>query len=632
MSNKRTDQKAQHIQNKKDDGQYKGHKTKYNKRNTQQEEKINYYMIPIFILLCIVPLLIRVKIYNPNIAEYNWAPNIDNTTDYFLFYKHWFVIITAAIMIIIIAYKAYKRQEKIKLIPIFVPLCLYAILSLLSAIFSVKPIFSFLGSFDQFESVFALLGYCIIAYYSFLFIKTERNITQIIYFLTAIAFIFTILGITQFSGHDFLSSGVGYRLVTPPKYQVEGAYFRPNFANSIYLTLYNPNYVGVYVSLITPIIAIMTFFIRNKRLLILSLMALVGLIFCAIGSKSLAGIIGLVIAFICILLFMWRYLLKWFKIVIPVAVVAIIGVVIINAVIDNMLINKVKEVVQGSKPKYELTAMDTNDDNVSLIYKGNKLYVQYIGSGEGAGTFLPQDESGQLVSCSYDEATNTIRVNDDRFAGISFGVDQERNGVFFIEAEGFRWSFSNLTEDGTYYHVNRMGRLDKMVTAPSAVFNGYEWFATARGYIWSRTIPTLKDKIILGSGPDTFVLTFPQQDYINFERYGYGNGIMTKPHSLYLQIWSQTGLISLLAFLTFYLMYFISSFRLYIKGRFHNIYAQMGLAIFIGTIGYMVTGLTNDSSITTAPMFWLLIGTGIAMNQKAKQLILEEASEYDDSK
>jgi hypothetical protein len=271
--------------------------------------------------------------------------------------------------------------------------------------------------------------------------------------------------------------------------------------------------------------------------------------------------------------------------------------------------------------------MNTRDDNVELLYNGNKMHVKYIDNEDQTVSFLFVDENNQQISATYEEASSSFAITDERFVGISLGIDYSIEGSFYIQAENQKWLFTNQYEDGTYYHINRMGKLDKMVTAPSAVFTKYEGFATNRGYIWSRTIPLLKDYVFLGSGPDTFTTVYPQQDYINFERYGYGNGIITKPHNLYLQIATQTGILSLIAFLVFYGMYFVTSLRLYIKGRFSTYYAQVGLAIFIGTIAYMVTGLTNDSSITTAPIFWVLIGTGIAVNYKVKPMILEEVTE-----
>jgi O-antigen ligase len=131
----------------------------------------------------------------------------------------------------------------------------------------------------------------------------------------------------------------------------------------------------------------------------------------------------------------------------------------------------------------------------------------------------------------------------------------------------------------------------------------------------------------LGSGADTFIFEFPQQDYVNLYNYGYVDQLVTKPHSLYLQIGVQTGVLSLLALIVFYFMYFISSFKLYIKGQFMTYYSKVGLSIFIGTFSYLICEIANDSSITVAPVFWVLIGLGIAINHKVNLSLKDEAAE-----
>ncbi len=86
----------------------------------------------------------------------------------------------------------------------------------------------------------------------------------------------------------------------------------------------------------------------------------------------------------------------------------------------------------------------------------------------------------------------------------------------------------------------------------------------------------------------------------------------------YLQIAVQTGLVSMIAFLLFYLFYFVTSIRLYMKSKLDSYETQIGAAILVGTFGYMIMGLANDSSITVAPIFWLLMGIGIAINYRLK--------------
>jgi len=125
--------------------------------------------------------------------------------------------------------------------------------------------------------------------------------------------------------------------------------------------------------------------------------------------------------------------------------------------------------------------------------------------------------------------------------------------------------------------------------------------------------------MIKGSGPDTFTLIFPQDDYIGLENNGFKGSIVSKPHNLFLQIGIQTGVISLIAFLVLYLIYFIQSIRLYVKNKFESYSAQIGVGIFLATIGYMIGGITNDSTITVSPIFWILLGIGFAMNQKIKE-------------
>ena len=44
----------------------------------------------------------------------------------------------------------------------------------------------------------------------------------------------------------------------------------------------------------------------------------------------------------------------------------------------------------------------------------------------------------------------------------------------------------------------------------------------------------------------------------------------------------------------------------------------MGVSVFVGTIGYMVSSITNDSSITVAPVFWAIMGIGVTVNAMVK--------------
>ncbi len=597
-----------------------------NKAIAYSEAKKNYYLIPIFIILCIIPLLMRMKAYNPNMSQFLWFGAATEKNDFFLFYKQWAIVLMAGIMILIIAYKAYSDRRNIQVTPVFIPLFVYALLAFLSAIFSKYASFSYSGSFDQFENVFALMGYCVIAYYTFLFVKSENDLKEMTSFFLIAVLIMSVIGFFQFIGHDIISTEFGKSLVLPEEVR---RYYNIDLVfgeNRVFLTLFNPNYVGVYVALFLPIMCILLFFTKDVKRIILLSLALIGLAICIVGSGSVTGILCIGVAFVFALVFMWRYLCKRLYITIPVIALLAISLLVANFITDRTIETRIKNMFKDTTSTYPIAEMITYDDSVFVNYKGNELYVTYTLNDDQTASIVPHDKEGNTINCSYDADTNSLVLMDEAYAGITLGARE--NGIFTINADGLSWNFSNQTGDGTYYYYNHVGMFDKLNSAPSALFEGNELFATGRGYIWSRTIPLLKEYILLGSGPDTFTMVFPQNDYMNMIKYGFPNMTMTKPHNLYLQIGVQTGVLSLVAFLLFYGMYFISSIRLYIRGRFHSYASKVGFAIFIGTFAYMLTGITNDSSITTAPVFWAIIGTGIAANHMAAPLIQREIEEY----
>lgn len=139
---------------------------------------------------------------------------------------------------------------------------------------------------------------------------------------------------------------------------------------------------------------------------------------------------------------------------------------------------------------------------------------------------------------------------------------------------------------------------------------------SGRGYIWSRSIPLLRDTWFLGHGPDTYAMYFPQQDAVGKLMYlGSTHKIVDKPHNIYLQQAINTGIISLLALLVLWGGYLLQSLIIYWQSDFKDWKARAGVAIMAAVAAYLVTGFFNDSVISVAPVFWILLGTGISLNR-----------------
>ncbi len=594
--------------------------TKKQNFQPQSSDASIMYILPIMFIIAILPLIVKIHQYSANLSQFEWFTENDIFFDFFLYYKQLFLIGTAVIMIIFILFNTYKDRKSIRLPYIFIPLGIYALLALLSSLVSKYRSYSFTGIHEQFESVFAVLAYCCLAYYAYLYTKSEKNLKYIIYSLLISVLFLSLLGLTQVAGHDFYNTQTGWNFISNSIYRNFKSEF--NFVagiNRVYLSFYNPNYVGTYVTMILPIMLFMAIFTKKLWLRLLFLAAMIGLAICLYGSKSTAGFVGVSVTIILSVILLWRYFIKYFYISIPLIILMIISLFVINVKFDNYFGNQIQKITNIQKSAPLLTEIQTNDDNVTFKYNGNTLKVNFLYDSSGICYFVFMDENNAVLPSTMDSTNGSFTITDDRYTGFIFTPSISNNIVgFTIPIDGITWFFTNQTEDHTYYYMNSAGRLTKMITAPSALFTGYEHYASGRGYIWSRTIPLLKDKIILGSGAETFSIVFPQQDYVNIYNYGFGGQFITKPHCLYLQMAVQTGVLSVIAFLIFYIIYFISSIRLYIKGKFPDIFSVIGAAIFVGTIGYMICSLTNDSSITTAPLYWILIGIGIAVNSKVK--------------
>ena len=428
----------------------------------------------------------------------------------------------------------------------------------------------------------------------------------------------SLLGLSQLTGHDFYNTRIGLNLIASSAY-ANDINITAGFKR-VYLSLYNSNYVGVYASMVTPLLFYMILFLKNIRLKIVSGAALIGILVSLYGSSSTAGFIATTITLCLSIVFLWRYLKKYFYITIPSILIAVAALFFLNSHLNNYIGREISKFTNIQKSVPALTEIQTNDDNILIKYNNNILKIMFICDANNICNFVFLDDNNTVLPSTLDSTNGTYTITDDRYAGFMFTPTQYNDIIgFTVPLAGKTWFFTNQAEDHTYYFLNPYNKLIKMASAPSALFTGYEGYASNRGYIWSRTLPLLKNKLLLGSGADTFLFEFPQNDYVNLYNYGFFGQIMSKPHCLYLQMAVQTGVLSVICFLAFYLIYFISSIRIYINGKFDNFYSIIGCSIFLGSIGYMICGISNDSSITIAPVFWILIGMGLSLNQIVKQ-------------
>ena len=89
--------------------------------------------------------------------------------------------------------------------------------------------------------------------------------------------------------------------------------------------------------------------------------------------------------------------------------------------------------------------------------------------------------------------------------------------------------------------------------------------------------------------------------------------------NLYLQIAINTGIISLLVLLYLWGNYIFSSFVLYKNSDLSSWKNRLGIALMGAVTAYLTVGFFNDSVISVAPVFWIILGLGISLNSLVKE-------------
>jgi O-antigen ligase len=115
---------------------------------------------------------------------------------------------------------------------------------------------------------------------------------------------------------------------------------------------------------------------------------------------------------------------------------------------------------------------------------------------------------------------------------------------------------------------------------------------------WSDTLPLIASRPIVGYGPDTFGLVYPQ-----FETSNKGFVLWDKPHQEALGIAASQGVIGLLA----YIWILVAFVRAFWKGR----YRRGAVALFAGWVAYVVTLQADFSWIPTSVPFWLFAAAAV---------------------
>lgn len=521
-------------------------------------EKSNSFhdlLIPVLLVLCVMPFVIHLAEYDFGYSKYLWHSDNSVAQDLYAYYRsYFFVTVCVFVLFILVFYMLLYREDR-KWNKLFVLLAVYAILVIVSTIFSVNWKASVEGNYYQFQSVFVLLSYILICFYTFQIVKKESDYRILFYAIVIVFCMMAIIGFFQILKVDLLNFRFFQRLImTQEQYETYAGEIDTTFTgNNVFLTLFNPNYAGVYLTMMADIFGVMCYSEKNKKSKIfygiLTIAAIVFMWFTYSRSTFLSLMVSVLV--FCLILG-WKNVKK---VLIPVLLLLILFSAVF-VTIDKFQGYKYLSRIIDTKKNTELEKIITKKDGIYVTYDDQIYHMN-----EDNDKICVYDSKGAMLAESAENEALKLPFAKDASMESVWKDDAQ---YLYLKIGTYDFMFGS-TADG-YYYLTENGKQDQLVDIKKIDMHGLEYLGSGRLYIWSRTMPLLKDYLIYGSGPDTFAEVYPQNDYVGKVIYANsGARIVEKPHNDFLLQWVQTGLLSVIALVAFYVGFIRSSVQKYRK-------------------------------------------------------------------
>lgn len=621
------------------------------KKNNQTIIDI-FYGAMLAVIVGIMPLIVQLaeRVTPPELLFLFNSPIYHEV---FSYWKGFFMVVPALLMVIFIVFKWLTGGDIPILKPYYsrVPIILSFVFlgfTFLSAIFSSYNHIAWFGTRDRDEGALMWLIYFIAFASAMFYVREPKHIRPILWGLTFCGVIMGAIGLSQLLGDGFFATAFATRLVTA---NTEIEYMRLNF-DIAHGTLYNPNTFGKFTAMVAPILMVsaMTYGDKRKKgtpilksdimtICVKTLMFIGGLLMLVgvFASGSLGGLIGITTATIVLV---GAYIFRIFSssskllrgnILRVAAVFSGVATMVVLAIFfvpelnhrATTLFNRLQVAAAAETTTAARYVFDTNNVH---IYRGQEvlLSIEIVADGLDSTNFanwkVVRDGAGNILSRSshtpHTENSPTRYVYNVPELGsltlsrwlysFEVGLARQRFPFFLSVENGYIYGFRHPQGE----------RVNLSDTVPAWGFEGRETWGSSRGYIWSRTLPLLPRRVILGSGPDTFTLAFPHYDMAGLQlAFNNPYQIVDKAHNLFLQTWVGNGGIAAIALFALFGHYLVSTLKS-IKNLQDVGYSMHGIqfGLLSGISAFVMSSMATDSTIGSTGVFFVLLGMGYGIN------------------
>ncbi len=583
------------------------------------------------IVVAVIPVVCRLNQVGVSADEYNIIRSGNTVNDIFSHGKSVLIIVMGVVMAVFMAFQIFSGDGftiNFKSKPVILA-GVYIILALLSALFSSYKSTSFNGISERYEGFWVWLCYMVFMVIAMAFSRNRNRLGIAVICLMISGFLVGIVGFLQLLGFNIFTTDIGAKVIMGSLYNGKPLNIR---FDSVFSTLYNPNCAGMYFGMMFSAIGVMAFFMPAKKKIKWVMTALAIMLgACAVGTHSVGGILGIAagIGFtsaVAVCYYVFKLRSKKALAFTIAGIIACIIVAVLLFVTNSVIAQKIRvisnalnnsEAIQVSASYYE--DIDVDGMKGDIITKGGVYSIDYA---EQATQFMHNGTVLEPVDIK-DMETEGGKQYIFKEDGITWNMYLYKNyaTVMAEDAGGTETYFMFGEVDGVLRILDKFGNaIDTSAPAESFGFEGVERLGSNRGYIWSRSIPLLKDHIILGSGPDSFALEFPQQDVKSKLKFlGNPYVIVDKPHNIYLQTGINTGVLSLIVLMALYILFIVKTIKAVFAENNASALTAIRLGLMAGVIAYLFAGLTTDSVVSVAPVFWSMLGMGFGAADTAEE-------------
>jgi hypothetical protein len=588
----------------------------------QANKSVNYGLLPLFLIIILAPIGMRYfsqEEYNHLLHPDLFQPTGVNS-NLATYIKSLILKILGPITLIA---ALYFGKDKLNVYTLIL-LAIFLSLSI-STFNSDFPSIALHGSPHMFEGYFAFVAYLIIAFAAYSLINDRKSFILSIISLGIPILIMGYMGIPEMFGKFTINEPMIKNIVFGEKYSHIN--LKAAMEGKIASTLYNPNFLGHFTSMVLLFFGILFLFIQNKYLKLYALIVFITLCFLTFGASSRSSFIGMGIAGIIALIYLREKIFPVWRELLILAIVFIGSMIIVNIKTEGYLYSFLsksteKEIIsQERNLKRNLFVLNPLDNLLEISTNGKKIVLL-----NEDNKHILLDEKGKELKVKA-EIVNTetekevlMKILDDQYRDFVFQISKFNDQpIFKLKTNGSLAFPIIYTKEG--YQTIFNNKIIPIINSPSSeLFKNRESLASNRGFIWKYSIPLIDIKPFFGHGAGAFPIIFPNNDYL--AKHNFLGGTSTSfsfVHNLYLQILIEFGWMGFSLFALLFIYYLAQSAPLYWNFKPHIGAYYIGIGAFISIISYLIAGLFNNSFVGSSPVLFMILGIGIACNRQIKK-------------